>query len=180
MATFAIIYATASKMHRRTIADDDGQISLGTMPDGITPAIVCAHPKLPSSFHPLDPGETALINPVPPNAVSASDYSAWCTAIQVATGVTPPIITCALVDANNTVQQIIYADPAIDRAPQGFAIVQCYAPQITVGCIYNPSTQLFTTPAGRLPANSPGNPTAIPKIVQPVVIPNTAAIAKAV
>ena len=39
MATFAIVYATESKMHRQPLVDDEGNISLGTMPDG-TPVVV--------------------------------------------------------------------------------------------------------------------------------------------
>lgn len=171
-ATFAIVYATASKAHRRTIADDSGQISLGTMPDGVTAAVVVSHPNAPPSYHPLAAGESALIETVPPNAVSGSDYYGWLTAIQNATGVAPPQITCALIDNTNTVQHIVCADPAIDAAPAGFTLVQCYSPWITVGCTYDPIGGLFTAPGYTIPAGAPGNKgTALPKVVPAAVIP---------
>jgi hypothetical protein len=171
-ASYAIVYATASKMHRRTIADDEGQISLGTMPDGTTPAVIVGHSLTPPSLHPLLPGESALIQSVPPNAVSADGYPQWISAIQTATGVAPPQLTCALIDGTNTVQQLVAADPAIDSAPAGFTIALCYSPLITIGCTFNPATGLFTAPAFTIPAGTPGDKgTALPKTVPATVIP---------
>jgi hypothetical protein len=171
-ATYAIVYATASKMHRRTIADDEGQISLGVMPDNVTPAVVVGHSHAPPSLWPLSAGETAILVTVPPNAVTADGTPQWLAAIQAATGIAPPQLTCALIDGTNTVQHMVVADPAIDAAPTGFTMVLAYSPLVTTGCTYDPVAGLFTAPAYTIPAGAPGNHgTALPKNVAAAVIP---------
>ena len=173
MTTYAIVYATASKMIRRVIADDDGMVSVGTMLDGFTPAVLCTHHNgQPTSYHPLAAGESALVH-VPPSAITPANPAIWQQVVLAATGVTPPVIICALIDGTNTVQQIIYADPAIDVAPNGFTLVQCYSPQICVGYTFDPVGRLFTQPSCTIPANSPGNQTASPVVMSAAVIPNT-------
>lgn len=170
-ATYAIIYASVSKMHRRTIADDEGQISTGMMPDGVTPAVVVSHSRAPPSLWPLVAGESALVQSVSPNAVSADGYPQWVAAIQSATGIVPPQLICALVDGTNTVRGMIVADPAIDAAPSGFTMVLAYSPLVTIGCTYNSSTGLFTAPGYTLPPGVPGNQgSALPKTVPATVI----------
>ena len=42
MATHAIVHSTVSCMLRRVVTDDDGQVSIGTDPQG-NPAVVCTH-----------------------------------------------------------------------------------------------------------------------------------------
>lgn len=175
MASFAIIYATGSKALRRVISDDDGQLSIGTLPDGITPAVICANPGTASSFHPIANGETAFLMPVSGTRAAVSTPAQWAAAIQARTGVVPPIIVCALVDAKGVVVQLIHADPAIDAAPDGFVMVQCYSPQIAIGQSYDAVSGLFSYPQLVIPPDTPGNRTAVPVVVPPAVIPRAAA-----
>jgi hypothetical protein len=160
-------------MIRRVIADDDGQVSIGVMPDNITPAVICSHPGKPSSYHPLRSGESAFNMPVSGTKAGAATPAQWNAAILAKTGTSPPVIVCALLDQTNTVQQLIRADPAIDAAPSGFTMVKCYDSKISVGCTFDPIGRLFTQPSCIIPANSPGNQTASPVVVQATVIPNT-------
>jgi hypothetical protein len=170
MPTYAIVISTASKMIRRVIADDDGQVSIGLMPDGITPAVLCAHPSGPTSYHPMATGETGFIVPVSGTG-PGSNPPAWSAAVQAKYGVTPPVISCAIIDTNNIVQLVILADPAVDAAPAGFTMVQCYSPAITVNCTYVPGTGKFLTAGGSIPPGAPGNAQGVTTlIVAPAVI----------
>ena len=55
---------------------------------------------------------------------------------------------CALVqNSNNTVINIIVADPAVDPAPEGCTIVGLPADSpVTFGWLYDPATGQFTDP----------------------------------
>lgn len=171
MGTYAIIYGTTSKMIRRVIADDDGQVSIGTMPDGITPAVICKHPNAASGFFPLAAGETAIVAITSGTAAGVGAPAQWAAQVLARTGVTPPVIVCALIDQTHTVVSVIHADPAVDLAPGGLTMVQCYAPSITVGCTYDPIAGLFTSLGGTIPPHTPGNATNLPIAVLPALIP---------
>ena len=106
-------------------------------------------------------GESAHIEPVPVDGVVANHHH-WHAIIHRETGVAPPTITCALIDNKGVVQQIVCADPAIDKAPSGFTMVRCYSPKIIVGCAYSAATGLFTLPKATIPAHTAGNQTASP------------------
>jgi hypothetical protein len=151
---FAIVVSTATKAIRRIIMPHaDIQLTNGT--------------------HGVAAGETMLIFPVPANAIAYTPDK-WPGLVQQATGVLPPPSpTCALIDAGNIVRGVICADPALDSAPSGFTMVACYSPQIGVGFSYNPVTGLFSSPTVTLPANSRGNPSALPVVIQPVVVPKS-------
>jgi hypothetical protein len=173
MATYAIIYATVSKAIRRVIADDDGLASIGTMPDGVTPAVLCAHTNgQPTSYHPLGAGESAIVH-IPPNVTTPAKPADWIAAVLAATGVTPPNITCALIDNTNTVTDVITADPAIDAAPSGRTMVQCYSPLIGVGCTYDSISGLFTIPSYTIPVGNKNNPGSTPLVIPAVLIAKT-------
>lgn len=169
--TYAIVYGTSSGMIRRVISDDDGMVSAGTMPDGVTPAVVCSHRNGQPSYHPIASGESVLVD-VPPSAISSANPARWVSALQKVIGFAPPIITCAVIDRTNKVILIIQADPAIDAAPDGTMMVQCYSPQIAVGHTYDPTTGLFTAPSATIAPGLPGNvggpgPKEIPATVIP-------------
>ena len=57
---------------------------------------------------------------------------------------------CALVqNSDNTVINIIMADPTVDPAPEGFTIVGLPdGSPVTFGWIYNPQDGTFSAPAG--------------------------------
>src|SRR3954465_9379421 len=111
--SYAIVYATKSGMHRRTIVDDDGDITIGLMSDGITNAVICSHPDKPSSYHPLAKGESAIIEP----SGEAANPEHWKRVIRNKIGKEPAQITCALINNKNVVEGIICADPDIDFSP---------------------------------------------------------------
>jgi hypothetical protein len=149
MPTYAIIYATASKALRRIIST----------PEGLNGTEV-------GTTHPLLLGESVLyVSTQIPHTIAD-----WNAAVKASTGVSPPVLTCALVDGTNTVTDIINADPAIDAAPAGFTMVQCYDPGIGPGCTYDTVGKLFTKPAITIPANTKYNPTALPVVIPAVVI----------
>ena len=156
---FAVVYGTVSGAIRRVIADDDGQIEIGTMEDG-TAAVICNHPDGPPGYHPLLQGESATVE----------TEGTWRQAVRSRTGEEPPILTCALIDASNLVTSVIMADPAIDQSPDARLMVGCYSSQIVVGCGYDPETGLFTTAEGLMPPHTPGNDTDDPIVVPPSVI----------
>jgi hypothetical protein len=56
--------------------------------------------------------------------------------------------TCALVqNSNETVVNMIVADPAVDPAPEGYTIVGLpEGSPVTFGWIYNPTDGTFTDP----------------------------------
>jgi hypothetical protein len=167
MATYAVIYSSQSKAIRRVIADDDGLVVIGTLPGTATPAVICNHSGgQPPSYHVLGVGESAIAV-IPASAISPDRPINWAAAVQKATGVVPPEITCALIDQSNVVQQVIRADPEVDSAPAGFTMVQCYSPAIGIGCTYDPASGKFWTPESTLPPHTPGNPTDNPVVVPP-------------
>lgn len=168
MATYAVVYATQSAAIRRIISDDDGLVTVGTMPGSATrQAVICSHPApQPPSYHPLAAGESA-VQVIPASAVSPDHPQDWAAAVQKATGKVPPDILCALIDASNVVQYIIHADPAIDVAPASWLMVQCYSPAIKNGCTYDPASGKFWTPASTIPPGTPGNSTSAPIDVPP-------------
>jgi hypothetical protein len=89
-----VIYATGSKILRRTIIpDDDFQLAV----------------------HQPGPGESRLLLP---RAASHDDASCR-AAIAVATGVIPPSGRCCIVDAAGTVIGVCNADPELDAHPAG-------------------------------------------------------------
>jgi hypothetical protein len=165
MPTYAVVHSTVSGMLRRVVADDDGVVTLGRMPDG-TPAIICAHGDNPPGYHPLSRGESAVIM----QAATAGPAD-WKNAIRSKTGEDPADITCALIESNLVVSSVIMADPAVDQSPDSRLMIECYSPQITIGCSYDPGTGLFSSAKGVLPPGSPGNPTDDPIIIPPQVIP---------
>ena len=164
MATYAIVHSTVSCMLRRVIADDDGNVSIGTN------AVICTHAGRPDSQHPLLPGESAFVMPVSGSAGGAATPVQWKNAIKAKTGITPPDLVCALID-QNVVAGLIAADPDVDAAPDSRTMVLCYSPLITVGCSYDPASGLFSTAGGTLPAGSPGNSTGSPITIPPATIP---------
>jgi hypothetical protein len=166
--SYAIVYAIRSGMHRRTIVDEDGDISIGSMPDGITYAVICSHPNAPPSYHPLAKGESAIIEP----SEGQVGPLGWKRAIRDKIGKEPTEITCALINEQGVVEGIICADPDIDMSPSdNHLMVECYSPQIVIGCTYDEKTGLFTTMEGLIPVGAPGNDTQEPIIVPPTVIP---------
>lgn len=123
--TFGIIYATGSKMHLAVVVpDNDAELN--------DPA-----------YH--KDGTTLSIH----NLADYKNYSpAMCAAIiQATTGVAPPIILCARVDANNVVLGIEPCDPVVTPTHAGSNMIKSYSPEIISGCTYSPSTGLFSTPA---------------------------------
>lgn len=169
LRTYGIVYATVSKMHRRTIADDHGQVSLGKDPQG-RDAIICTQANGAKVYNLIAPGETGLIKTLGPTVSTAADPYDWFAAIKAATGVDPPNLQCALIE-NNVVTGVIHADPAVDAPPDQRLMVLCYSPRIGVGCSYDPATGLFSTPPGVYPPHTPGNSTDQPIDVPPQVIP---------
>lgn len=163
MPTYAVVHATVSGMLRRVIADDDGEITLGTL-NG-TPVVICAHADGPPGYHPLLPGESAVIM----QAESAGP-AAWKHAIRTKAGKEPVDITCALI-FNGVVNSIIMADPAVDQSPDDRLMVQCYSPRITVGCAYDPESGLFWSIQVTILPGMPGNDTADPIIIPSTLIP---------
>jgi hypothetical protein len=170
LATYGIVYSTVSKAIRRVIADDDGLVIVGTLPDGKTPAVVCQHIGKPSTYFRIMPGESALSH-VPPSLAAAATPAHWAAVVEQATGVKPPNLTCALVDGRNIVTGLISADINVDSSPDSRLMVDCYSPVIALGCTFDTNTQLFSTPGGTLPPHSPGNSTDNPIDIPPAVIP---------
>lgn len=166
MASYAIVHATISGQLRRVIADDEGLVTLGTI-NG-QPAVVCVHANGDDGYHPLLPGESAIIQQTQGRAATPHD---WKAALKARVGFDPPDITCALVDSNNVVTSIIHADPAVDKSPSpDHLMIHCYSTQIIPGCTYDPATELFTTMEGLIPPHTPGNDTDDPIVVPPQVI----------
>ncbi len=157
---YAIVYATNSKIIRRIIGCDGGLNGDEVGPTAISP-------------HLLGNGESVLYVPAPTAGVH--QYQDWANAVAAATGTMPPSPNCAVVDDTNTVVAVICADAALDISPLG-TLIQCYSPQIGVGCSYNPATQLFSTAPFTIPANSRLNPTPLPVNVPAQVIPNPTAV----
>jgi hypothetical protein len=167
MPTYAIVVSSATKAIRRVIAAD-GNGNVGVAPNAIS--VTVAQPNGATSHLPITAGEQILIVTVAGAAHGPSD---WVAQVQAITGVAPPNPTMALVDGTNTVQHVICGEAALDAANvTGFTAVDCYSPQITVGCTYDPNTTLFTAPAFTIPAGAAGNRgSALPKNVAAIVIP---------
>jgi hypothetical protein len=168
MATYAIVYGTSSGAIRRIIADDGGEVSTCTMR---RETWICVTQPEGFGYHPILPGESVLI--VTNNSGTPHQWSDWVTQLTNA-GVTVTTPTCALIDDTNTVKQIICADPAIDSAPSGYTMVECYSPVIAVGCTYSATTGLFTIPSYTVPAvtNPHTGVTSLSYVVAAQAIPN--------
>jgi len=168
MATHAIVHSTVSCMLRRVVTDDDGQVSVGTDPQG-NPAVICTHAgNQPKTYVRLMPGESAFVM-LTTSSSGATTPAQWATAIKNRTGKDPPDLKCALVE-NDFVTGVIAADIAVDPPPDERLMVECYSPLIGVGCTYNTATGLFSTPGGVLPPHTPGNTTDDEIIVPPTII----------
>lgn len=169
MATHAIVHATVSCMLRRVVTDDDGQVSIGTDPQG-NPAVVCTHAAgKPNTYVRMLPGESAFVM-ITTGSGGGTTPAQWANAIKNRTGKDPPNLRCALIE-NGVVTDVIAADIAIDQPPDARLMVECYSPLISVGCIYDQGTGLFSTPGGTLPPHTPGNTTDTPISIPPAVIP---------
>jgi hypothetical protein len=162
MATYAIVHSTVSGMLRRVIADDEGNVALGEI-DG-QPAVVCKHSNAPDGYHPLAPGESAVIA-----EGAAAEPQHWRAHIKSRAGVDPPDLVCALID-QGIVTDLIHADPDVDQSPDDRLMVLAYSPQIMIGCSYDEASGLFSLPPGLLPPHTPGNATSQPIDVPPTVI----------
>ena len=168
MATHAIVHSTVSCMLRRVVTDDDGQVSIGTAPDG-KPAVVCTHAGRPSTYVQILPGESAFVM-LTTGSSGATTPAQWASAIKNRTGKDPPSLQCALIEGN-VVTGIIAADIAIDPPPDARLMIECYSPLIMAGCSYDAATGLFSTPESVFPPHTPGNSTNNPITVPPSVIP---------
>lgn len=171
MPSYALVVSTATTAIRRVIADDDGNVSVGLMPDGTTHAVICTHPHATSSYHPILAGETAFAVPVSGTGAGAHGPANWDAVVNQKYGAFPPKPTCALVNAANMVVGVVQGEVGLDVSPTTDTMIQCYAPGITVGCTYDPASGLFSTPGGTIPPNTPGNSTGSPITVPPQVIP---------
>jgi hypothetical protein len=169
MPTYAIVHATVSGQLRRVIADDEGVVELGFYND--QPAVVCIHQNGNHGYHPLMAGESAIIQQTT-TPLAAEHTHHWKRAIKEKIGKEPAEITCALISNRNVVEAIVHADPAVDSSPSDkHLMIECYSPQIIVGCTYDKRTGLFKTMEGLIPVGAPGNDTQVPIVVPPTVIP---------
>lgn len=144
--SFGIVCATGSKQIRRILGISDQALA---------------------SYKP-DPGESLLTFPIPK---SPPDLAAIKALVQQATGVLPPDLVCAVIDQTNTVMEMFAGDAAIDKHPAG-QVIDAYAPEVTVGCTYDPIGKLFTVPGFVVPATTDrftGQPIA-QKIVPPRIL----------
>jgi hypothetical protein len=169
MPTYAIVYATATGALRRVVADDDGEVSIGKDPTGHA-AVVCKHQHTVTSYNRLKNGESAFVLPA---AGIAATPAHWKNALKAKLGYTPAETACALLDANNVVENVIMADPDIDDPPDHRPMVYCYSPVITTGYSYDPQSGLFSTPPGRIEPGAPGNDGTTTILVPPQVVPKS-------
>lgn len=122
--TFGIVYATGSKMVRRIIVPDD-------------PAM------LHNGTHRVGPGETMLV------VTGRHDLESCEAHVKDATGVMPPRLVCAVVNARNTITDLICADPEIDTLPDA-TMVHAYSPDVEIGGTYDPVERRFRRIDGRI------------------------------
>ena len=123
-ANIAVLYWTASTiMWGKVSADTDAEIT----------AL--------QAFYASDPNTSVLLIP----RVQPFDDASCKAAITLASGKATRDDTCAVVDALNNVVSVIKADPAMNAAPAGHALVTC-PPGTVVGATHNPLTKIFTNP----------------------------------
>lgn len=133
--------------------------------------IVCRHGDGSIATLPVRNGESVLIVQNDDSG-EAHNHHDWKRLIKEKLGVDSPDMTCALVNNDNVVEQIIMADPDIDESPSpNHRMIFCYSRQITVGCTYDPATGLFWTTPGQLPAHTVGNDGDTPVEVPSAIIP---------
>lgn len=146
---YGIVYATGSKMIRRLIVSDD--------------------PNYDFTPH-AGQGESVLVA----DKANGSDLNAAKAVILAAEGVAPPDPTCAIIDKNGNVVQIIAADPALDVVA-GHTLVAAYV-GVSAGCTYDAASATFTAPLVVTPAgvDKGGKPYPQKTTGGPVTKPNAA------
>lgn len=71
--------------------------------------------------------------------------------VEARTGVSPPEMVCAVVNASGKVESLICADPAIDTLPQK-TLVERYSKDVVVGATFDSSSGLFSIGDRVIPA----------------------------
>lgn len=113
-----VVYSTGQGQLRRVIVpDDDSQLTVKNFP--------------------LQPGEAFIV--VPKNADVIAE-------IKKVTGKDPTEPMAAIVGANGLVEEMIMADPTIDKVPQGKSLVKAY-PGVAIGQTYDSKRDVFIAPA---------------------------------
>lgn len=151
MAKIGIIYATGSKMIRRIVVpDNEADLQkTGWVKNGETLLIADGFPERGDI---RDPANNAHVR----------------DKIIEATGVTPPTLVCAVVNAG-VVEAMIVADPAVDTLP-GKTLIKSYAAGIDVGCTYDARAGLFTRPAYTVPAHTDRDGNPVPEQTVPATV----------